>query len=241
MTYLQPITAKQLYLEDFEFPIQAELACWPLKDLHQVWRRNNQFFLRLIKSTIIPFFGLSGMSLGTAKALARRSNLIIRLATFFVRPVSSLVFLAHLYRLCGFVLDRAFSYSLRKKGKIIVFHLGQDEKHRYFSFWRPRLRHRPRCLMMALPWDDETEQRLVAVVGGRLNREFKYFRTPIWWLTPRSQQILTHGSFGSDQFKRYVNANDLALDRKILINRLLLQDVLKNIFICLGLIKTRTS
>ncbi|MCX6784840.1 MAG: hypothetical protein NTV81_02800 [Candidatus Komeilibacteria bacterium] len=208
MTYLQPVAARQPHPEDFEFPIQAELAAWPIRDLNQVWRRNNQIFLRLIKGAIIPFFGLSGMSVSAAKALACRRNLIIRLATFFVRPVSSLVFLAHLYR-----------------------------QHRYFSFWRPKLRHRPRCLMTALSWDDETEQRLVATVQGRLGREFKYFRTPIWWLTPRSEQILAHGSFGSDQFKRYATASDFVAERKILVNRLFLQDVLKNVFICLGLIK----
>lgn len=236
MMYLQTIAERTFDGRDFSFPSKDQLQKLSPAELESIWQSNNEVFLRLIKTTLIPFFGLSSVSVKKFSAISRSASRMIKLVTFFVKPVMPVLFLAHLYRMCSFVLYQAFGGRFKKPGVIMVFHLSHEEKNKFFSIIKPRLNHTPRCLIKPLPGDQDLDRQLALIIKGRSGRESKYFKIPLWRLTPNNYRMLGRGLVAVNQIKKYAITKRIETERDFLLNRLLLQETLEQVFFRLGVL-----
>jgi hypothetical protein len=119
----------QLTTEDF---INIDMM-----SLYKIWQENNKYFLEIIKSKEIPFFGLHGAPGTNIEGIKNTKKAWLNIATFYKKS-EPLKFLADLLTVCGYAPTYAF-YTRRAEndhGEVIVLNVEREGKN-ISGFWQP--------------------------------------------------------------------------------------------------------
>ena len=95
-----------------------------------------------------------------------------------------------------------------------------------------------RCLYTRLTLDGKLDRQLCAAVTYQPRRERKYFRSVYLWLGRLNQRRLLRGFYSLAQARRYLLTLPRGSARDVMLGRLFLQNILIQVFIQLGLIRS---